>query len=225
MAQLFFDFDGTIADSEPGILHSIKYMVAKMQLPALSDPQYRTFIGPALNASLKRYYPQLSPAEIKQAILYYQELYSREAIFEVALYPGIKQALTTLQRSGYQLNIASAKPEPMVARLVAHFELGHFFNGIYGATLDESVRSTKAAVLAYGLAQSGADRQTSVMIGDRDTDMLGGYENHVPTLGVTYGFGDWQELTQAHASAVITSPSELPAGVDRVLNRALRADA
>ncbi|MFD1484578.1 HAD hydrolase-like protein [Lacticaseibacillus baoqingensis] len=225
MKQLFFDFDGTIANSEPGIVHSIKYMLQKMGLPELSQAQYRTFIGPALNASLRRYYPQLDEQAIKQAILYYQELYTASAIFEAALYPGIKAALATLQNAGYRLNIASAKPEPMVKRLVAHFDLGRFFAGVYGATLDESVRSTKTAVLAYGLAQSQAQPRSSVMIGDRDTDMLGGYQNHVPTLGVAYGFGQRQELMQAHANLVVAHPDELPAGVVQVLAQPMRAEA
>ena len=41
------------------------------------------------------------------------------------------------------------------------------------------------------------------MVGDRYTDMDGGFENHVKTLGVTYGFGAIEELQAAHATAMI----------------------
>lgn len=216
MKQLFFDFDGTIADSEPGIVHGIAYMLQKMGLPQLSAAQYRTFIGPSLTSSLKRYFPQLSDADCATAVKHYQEVYTQSGIFELTIYPGVLAALTRLQKAGYRLNIASAKPEPMVKRIVKHFDLGHYFGGIYGATLDESIRATKTAVLAYGLAQSGAEAKSSLMIGDRDTDMQGGAANHMRTLGVTYGFGSDAELKQAHATAIVQTPAELPAGVQRL---------
>lgn len=55
------------------------------------------------------------------------------------------------------------------------------------------------------------------MIGDRNTDMIGGYENHVKTLGVTYGFGDVPELSAAHASAIVNHPNEIQMGVEKLV--------
>lgn len=217
MKQLFFDFDGTIADSHRGIIHGIEYMLQQMHLPSLTQAQYRTFIGPSLTSSLKRYFPNLSDADCAQAVKYYQELYADSAIFELDLYPGITQVLGDLQQAGYRLNVATAKPEPMVDRIIEHFDLGQFFTGVYGATLDESIRSTKTAVLAYGLEKAHADAPASLMIGDRDTDMQGGVNNHVRTLGVTYGFGSAQELTQAHADAIVTTPQAIPDGIAELM--------
>ena len=44
---IFFDLDGTITDSAPGIMNSIKYALEKNHLPMLSEEQLRSFIGPA----------------------------------------------------------------------------------------------------------------------------------------------------------------------------------
>ncbi len=55
------------------------------------------------------------------------------------------------------------------------------------------------------------------MIGDRDTDMLGGYNNHVKTLGVTYGFGDVPELLGAHANTIVNRPEEIQGGVKKLI--------
>ena len=43
---IFFDLDGTITDSAPGIMNSIKYALEKNHLPMLSEEQLRSFIGP-----------------------------------------------------------------------------------------------------------------------------------------------------------------------------------
>lgn len=217
MKHLFFDFDGTIADSEVGILNGIRYMIDKMGLTPLDDATYRTFIGPSLSASLNKYYPELTQDQVNQTIGYYQEIYTKTGIFELELYPGIVDALAEMKAAGYQLHVASAKPEVMIERIVAHFNLGQYFTGLYGATLDEGIRSTKTQVLAYAIEQSQADPTQSVMIGDRDNDMLGGAANHLPTVGVLYGFGSEGELTESGAKALAKTPAEILPAVKTIL--------
>ncbi|GEP25146.1 MAG: HAD hydrolase-like protein [Lentilactobacillus diolivorans] len=216
MKQLFFDFDGTIADSEVGIVKSIKYFINKMGLPELTDDQYRQFIGPALVTSIHKFYPHLSENDVSTALKYYQEYYEDAGIFQLDIYPGILEELGVLKNAGYHLHIASAKPEDMINLISDHFDLGHYFDGEFGATSDERTRITKTAVLKYALEKTGANHKDSVMIGDRDTDMIGGYENQVKTLGVTYGFGDVPELSQAHASLIVNQPDEIRRGVEQL---------
>lgn len=217
MKHLFFDFDGTIADSEQGIVKSIKYFIEKMRLPKLTDDQYRQFIGPALVTSIRDFYPDLADDDVFNALKYYQEYYQSEGIFQLKIYPGILEELSALKAAGYHLHIASAKPEVMINRINDHFELNRYFDGEYGATSDERTRITKTAILEYALKQTGAKQADSVMIGDRNTDMLGGFENHVKTLGVTYGFGDVPELSAAHASAIVDRPNEIHRGVAQLV--------
>jgi len=216
MGQLFFDFDGTIADSEVGIVNSIKYFVNKLGLRPLSDDQYRLFIGPALTTSLHQYYPELDDAAVQKAIETYQEFYTKDGIFQLQLYPGIEATLAQLQTQGYTLNIASAKPEVMIHEIMQHFDLGHYFTGQYGATLDERIRSTKTQVLAYALQESHAD-SSSLMIGDRETDIVGGQHNGLRTIGVTYGFGDLAELQAANATEIVATPAAIVTGVDKLM--------
>lgn len=217
MTQLFFDFDGTIADSEIGIVKSLKYFVKKMHLPELTDDQYRQFIGPALIESVPRFYPNLSKDDIFNALSYYQEYYRSKGIFQLTIYPGILEELTKLKQRGYQLHIASAKPEDMIKTINDKFHLDQYFDGEFGASSDEKTRVTKTAVLKYAMGKTGAKRTDSIMIGDRNTDMIGGYENHVKTLGVTYGFGDVPELSAAHANIIVNHPDEIQRGVEKLV--------
>ncbi|WP_439645137.1 HAD hydrolase-like protein [Lacticaseibacillus pantheris] len=86
---LFFDFDGTIADSERGIVDSIKYMVHERQMRPLTDAQYRTWIGPSLTYSINQFYPELDAAAVDRAIESYRVYYEARGIFEADLYAGI----------------------------------------------------------------------------------------------------------------------------------------
>ena len=217
--QVFFDFDGTIANSEHGIIHSVKKMVDELQLPHLTDEQYRLFIGPTLTDSLTKFFPSLSEKQVSDSIAKYREEYESHGLFDLEIYPGIESALTTLKTAGYQLNIASAKPEPVLRQIIDKFQLNDYFSGIYGAAIEDPVRIKKVDILAYGIETSGALPTRSVMVGDRYTDMIGGKKNHVKTLGVTYGFGDTAELKASNATALVTSPEEIPAGVEKLFGK------
>ncbi|MEE6716086.1 HAD hydrolase-like protein [Schleiferilactobacillus harbinensis] len=217
MTQLFFDFDGTIANSEQGIVAGIKYFVKKMQLTPLTNDQYRLFIGPTLSARMHQFYPTLDNTAVKQAIDLYQEYYADQGIFEMQIYPGVIPVLQQLHAAGFTMNVASTKPEAMIDRIVQHFDLNPYFSGLYGATMDESIRSSKTDVLAYALKEADAAASNSIMIGDRNTDMIGGRANGVPTIGVLYGFGDRSELSAAGADVIVSQPRDIPAGIEEIL--------
>ncbi|ARY90839.1 MULTISPECIES: HAD hydrolase-like protein [Lacticaseibacillus] len=216
MATLFFDFDGTVADSEAGIVAGLKYMVQDRGLRPLDNSAYVQFIGPALVDMLPKVWPELDDVEVKRAIDAFHHYYEEEGLYQAKLYPKFLDTMTELKQQGDQLYIASAKPETMLHRLVKHFSLDQYFAGAYGASDDEQTRVTKTDVLAYALKATQTDPATSVMIGDRANDMTGGLDNHVQLLGVTYGFGSAKELQDAGAKVLADKPEAIPEGLKKV---------
>lgn len=210
MATLFFDFDGTVADSEAGIVAGLKYMVQDRGLRPLDNSAYVQFIGPALVDMLPKVWPELDDVEVKRAIDAFHHYYEEEGLYQAKLYPKFLDTMANLKQQGDQLYIASAKPETMLHRLVKHFSLDQYFAGAYGASDDEQTRVTKTDVLAYALKATQTDPAVSVMIGDRANDMTGGLDNHVQLLGVTYGFGSAKELQDAGAKVLADKPEAIP---------------
>ena len=51
------------------------------------------------------------------------------------------------------------------------------------------------------------------MVGDRCHDVLGARENHLPCVGVLYGYGNQRELEQAKATVIVRSPEQIPAAL------------
>ena len=216
MATLFFDFDGTVADSEAGIVAGLKYMVQDRGLRPLDNSAYVQFIGPALVDMLPKVWPELDDVEVKRAIDAFHHDYEEEGLYQAKLYPKFLDTMANLKQQGDQLYIASAKPETMLHRLVKHFSLDQYFAGAYGASDDEQTRVTKTDVLAYALKATQTDPAVSVMIGDRANDMTGGLDNHVQLLGVTYGFGSAKELQDAGAKVLADKPEAIPEGLKKV---------
>lgn len=53
------------------------------------------------------------------------------------------------------------------------------------------------------------------MIGDRKFDILGARKNDVKSIGVLYGFGDREELTEAQADIMVERVEEVAEAVKR----------
>jgi len=215
MKNLFFDFDGTIANTQEGIINALENMVTTLNMENLGKDTYRKFIGPSLPDSLHRFYPDFPESRYPEAIKAYQAYYNTKGVYQLEIYPHMKDTLAALKDDGYNLYVSSIKPESLIKLLIPHLELQDYFSGLYGATEDALTRNTKKAILRYGMDDANVDSSTAVMIGDRMTDMEGGVENNVHTLGVTYGFGDHQELADSGAEFIVANVTDIPAGVKK----------
>ena len=205
---LFFDFDGTLVDSGPGIFYSVRYALEHMGLPPMTDVQLRRFVGPPLDYSFKTFCG-LEQADAERAVKLYREIYQTRGIKMAQLYPGILQTLQTLHDRGKTLYVATSKPEPFAREMLVDMGAAQYFSGIFGATFD-GVRHTKEDVLRYALKMTGVtDLQACLMIGDRYYDVEGAHAVGMQTLGVSYGFGNRQELEQAGAVSIADAPQEI----------------
>ena len=52
ITTVLFDLDGTLTDSGPGIMNSVKYALEKVGEPTPDVDELRKFIGPPLKVSL-----------------------------------------------------------------------------------------------------------------------------------------------------------------------------
>ncbi|MDR0922075.1 MAG: HAD family hydrolase [Lactobacillales bacterium] len=206
--HVFFDLDGTITDSSLGIINSVQYALEKLGLPPRTKKELEYFIGPPLLDSFVDFIG-LNETDAQKAVLLYREYYAKKGIYENKVYDEVENLLKQLHTSGKKLYIATSKPEVFAKLIITHFGLNRYFTDVYGASLDAS-RSKKADVLRYGIESSEIkELDKTVMIGDREHDMIGGKENHVATIGVTYGFGSRKELEETNATFVIDTPLEI----------------
>lgn len=204
-----FDLDGTITDSGPGIMNSIRYALKKWGLPELPEEELRRFIGPPLKERFQAVFG-LTEEESVQMTEDYREYYSEKGIFENSVYDGVPEMLDRLRASGVRILMATAKPE-YYARIIAdHFDFAKYFEFIGGSCMDGR-RTDKHEVIEYVLetcSVSHENRESAVMIGDRSNDMIGAEKSGIHSLGVLYGYGSWEELEGAGAQALAETPGK-----------------
>ncbi|MDY3015380.1 MAG: HAD-IA family hydrolase [Evtepia sp.] len=201
---IFFDLDGTLTDSGPGIMNCAQLALDHFHISVEDPAQLRTFVGPPLRVSFGRF--GLNDQEAEEAIRIFRSRYLTVGKFENVPYPGIPQLLQQLNEEGHRLFVATSKPEETAKEILHHFQLDQYFELICGATMDSS-RESKEAVLSYLLAQTEAP--SVLMVGDTEFDVIGANAHHIPTIGVTWGYGDEASMRQAGAAAIVSTPEEL----------------
>ena len=203
---ILFDLDGTLTDSGLGITKGVQYALGQMGYEVPPRESLFSFIGPPLHKSFQRHcgVDEAGAAEMVRIFrVYYNPM---GGILENEVYPGIRELLSELKKAGKRLVVATSKPQAAAELVMRHFGLDEFVPEIIGGTDD--TRNTKGKVIAYALREYGVDPKTAIMVGDREHDVQGAAENGLPTIGITWGYGDRAELEAAGAKAVFDTPAE-----------------
>ena len=174
---VFFDFDGTIADTGDGIFHSVKYAIKESGYPPINDNSMRTFIGPPVFDSFKR---ELGMNEEQSAfaVMKYREEYSREGIFRFTLYDGIENLLRELKKHGIQTAIASSKPYNFILRIIDYLNFGDLIDFI-SCPLSDKAHESKVILVSRCVEHFEIEKNEAIMVGDRHFDING--RNHNDT--------------------------------------------
>lgn len=201
---ILFDLDGTLTESAPGIINSLKYALERLGVQDYDRAILDKFIGPPLAVSFEKFFG-FTGEKCNNAIKIYREYFSEKGLFENAVYPGVEDMLDTLKSAGLKLAVATSKPEVYARRILDKFGLSGYFEVICGIPLDNE-HMTKSQVIERVLSELGvADKQTALMVGDRDYDVAGAHQNGIECLGVTYGYGSRAELEGAGAEYIAVS--------------------
>lgn len=212
---IFFDFDGTIVDSAPGIKESVKYALAHFGIDERREEMLNLLIGPPLFDAFSKYY-NMGKEDADLAVAKYRENYNGNgAMNNFLVYDGVEKMLKTLNDKGFTLCIASAKPTPYIKKMLESVDMTKYFYFINGASFDESKRS-KSAVIKETIEINNFSKDKILMVGDRENDVTGAKKNGISVLGVLYGYGDEKELRDAGCCDIVSSPKEV---VEFILNQ------
>ena len=197
---VFFDLDGTIIDSGEGVSNSVLYALEKFGIEETKEKALK-FIGPPLAHSFKEFYG-FDDEKATQGIEIYREYYREKGIFECYVYDGIVSLLKSLRANGYKVVLCTSKPETYAHQILEHFDIMKYFDFACGATMDEKTRATKDDVMKYAFERSGADKNSTIMVGDRIFDINSANKFGIDSVGVTFGYGSREELKKAGATFV-----------------------
>lgn len=205
---VLFDLDGTLTDSQEGIMNSIEYALDSFGIQVEDRAALRPWLGPPLVDSLMKYHG-FDREQALKGVEKYREYFDIKGIFENRVYDGMEALLSGLQAEGYILMTATSKPEVAAKRITDHFGLTKYFTFVGGASLDDS-RVHKGDVIRYVLESNQIqDLSEVMMVGDRENDIMGAKQNGLESIGVLYGYGSRDELEAAGADHIAETVEDI----------------
>lgn len=205
--NLIFDLDGTLVDSSRTIIACIDYALEQVGTGDSGGISPRSLIGmPLLDIFRSEF--AMTQQQAESAIAHYRQHYEFLEQAGSQVYENVDQVLNQLRHNGYFLYIATVKPTSIAEKVLADLELRSYFDGVAGASMGHE-RRDKRGIIAYALEKFDLDPSQSLMIGDRDQDILGAQANGMPSIAVSYGFGSRAELDAAQPDHVVGHSREI----------------
>lgn len=199
-----FDLDGTISQSDSGIIDCARRAIIELGYDLPSDADMYKFIGPPLKWSFMELAGMDEPRAM-QAIDIYRARYFDVGWIDTRIYPGVADLLLGIKRAGGHVALASSKPAVLCERILAHFGLRKYFDNVTAIGLNDH-GSDKSWLISKAL-EDCEDKSRAVMIGDRIYDAEGARKAGVDFIGVKYGYGALTEFE--NAAFVAETPLEL----------------
>lgn len=210
MKLAIFDCDGTLVDSQADICAAMDAAFAAAGLIPPERHATRRVVGLSLHEAMRQLHPEGAHAtHADLAQLYKNAFRARRDAGAVAepLYDGIAGLVEDLAGDGWQLAVATGKSDRGLAHCLAAHGLTRHFVSLQ--TADRHPSKPDPSMIEQCIADAGADRARTAMIGDTVYDIHMACNAGVTGLGVNWGYHESDELFEAGAKAVATSVAHL----------------
>lgn len=203
---VFFDLDGTLADTDPDIRGAWKAALADLGL-SCPDFDAKFVAGPPIDEMTRLLFPDRFTPELADAIRDgFARHYDRDGFPQTCEYPGALEAVRRLKDAGCTVAIVTNKRYVGATAMARHFGWDCVFDGIFAGDMTPP-KVRKPELLKRVLVAYGATPADCALVGDTANDFEAAAANGVRSVGVAWGYGRPEELAQA--DAVCRTPGAL----------------
>jgi phosphoglycolate phosphatase len=204
---VFFDLDGTLADTAPDLASALNRLRTGRNLPPLPFEELRP-LASAGSAALIRHGFGIAPEDPRFAELRHEFLqaYAQGLARETRLFPGMEHVLDTLESSSLVWGVITNKPAWLTKPLLEKLGL---MRRVRCVVSGDSVapRKPEPAPLLHACDLASCRPAQSVYIGDARTDVEAGRAAGMHTLAAAYGYlAEGDDPAAWGADAVIDQP-------------------
>lgn len=185
-----FDLDGTLVDSQPGVMASLEHAIRGAGLP-LPHTGLAARIGPPLDVMVAKLLPDVVPSVLADVVRRFREYYDCTGYMDSAPYPGVGVALREMYDAGVELHILTNKrqgPAEMIVRCHGWAEL---ITSVAGASDGQAIPPVKPMTKparAAALIEKHA-LASVVVIGDGADDLATARHIGAAFLLAEWGYG------------------------------------
>lgn len=218
MKLVVFDCDGTIVDSQAGIVLSMEHAFKALGMIPPRREKTLAVVGLSLLEACSALAPEAEYAtRVELAERYksaFRELHNDPSEVEI-LFPQASEIIAHLgDRENYLLGIATGKSRRGIDRLFEREAWHARFATIQ--TADDHPSKPHPSMLLRAMLETSASPETTVMIGDTTYDIEMARAAGVRAIGVAWGYHSVAELTNAGAHVIVERFADLPGVLDDI---------
>lgn len=207
---VIFDLDGTLLDSLADIAESMNIVMRERGFGEHSLDSYRAFVGDGVAVLVERALPpgRREREEVASCVERMREVYGQRCSDLTRPYDGIAELLDALVGRGLPLAVLSNKPHDLTVRLVSDLLATWPFACVFGERAGVPRKPDPTSALEVA-ARLGVAPRECLYVGDTPTDMATATAAGMPSVGACWGFRDAEELRNAGAGALASTPEEV----------------
>lgn len=212
-SMILIDVDGTLVDSVPDLTYCVDEMMTRLGRPTHGEEKVRNWVGNGVERLVRRALVgaldgEPDDADFAKAYPMYLDLYSENTSKRSLLYPGVKEGLDYMKASGYTLGCVTNKASQFTLPILKDLGIYDYFSIVVaGDTLD--VKKPDPGPLLYAAEKLGAAPETSLMLGDSQSDVKAARAAGFQIICMSYGYNHGEDIRDYDPDAVIDSMSEL----------------
>ena len=194
---VFFDLDGTLADTDPDIRGAWKAALRDLGLEC-PDFDAKFVAGPPIDEMARTLFPDLFTQELADGIRgRFAAHYDGDGFPLTKEYPGVMDEVRRLKAEGRTVAIVTNKRFAGATAMARHFGWDGVFDGIFAGDMFAPERLRKPELLRRVIASYGASPGECALVGDTANDFEAAAGNGVFSVGVAWGYGTEAELALA----------------------------
>ena len=202
-------FDGTIADTAPGILYCMNTTALSMGYNPVAHDALFGVIGVSLEQGFMNVYG-MKEDEIEYAMNQYSKLYSIKGEEMILIYDGIAESLKKLKESGVKIAIVTQKNERFSNNMLAVYSyIGDLFDTVCATNVEQDM--SKADMLRKVCGELEIEPAEAVFIGDSYVDAIAADEVGMDFAAALYGWGfrSKEDAEQYNCKVYLNKASEI----------------
>jgi len=205
---LIFDFDGTLADTNVGIVRTFQETFRRLNLPVPTEAKISSTIGLTLIDGFHAALDSLSDKDAEHAAEVYRQIFPEIAFPVITAFPGIVDAIREIHSRGILLAVATSRSHHSLEKLADQIGISQYFEGMYGA---EDVKRHKPApdLVNLILSRHGLTPEETLVIGDAHYDLLMGKAAGCKVCGVTWGNQPREVLESVNPDFIVDRVEDL----------------
>ena len=205
-----FDMDGTLVDTIKSIAYFANNALNKYGLPSIETEKYKKLVGNGAKVLVERMIDTVGADKSKfdEVFPEYNTTYDNDFLYLTEAYEGICDMLFELKKLGVKTAILSNKPDSTAKKVSDALFKDGLIDVCYGGRDGIALKPDPEGVFEI-LKEFNVSKEECLYIGDTATDIKTAKNADLTSIGVLWGFRDFDELKGAGADHIISHPSEI----------------